>query len=58
MGKVIGGLGVSNNSAHLDRIQKKTPRMIRSLAMVNYKEKSKGCKKQRGETEVDTLTLC
>lgn len=43
---------------HLDRIQKKTLRMIRSLAMVSYKEKSKGCRKHGEEAEVKMLTLC
>lgn len=56
-GKIIARVAVNNNADHLDRIQKKTLRLIKSLTMVSYKEKSKGCKKHGEETEVKMLTL-
>lgn len=56
-GKVRAGVAVNNKADHLDRIQRKTLRIIRSLATVSYKEKSKGHKKHGEETEVKMLTL-
>lgn len=56
-GKVRAGVAVNNNADHLDRIQRKTLRIIRSLATVSYKEKSKGCKKTwRGDIGEDVNT--